>query len=486
MSLVKSIFWLTIAEVFFNLSGYIVHSGAGRILGPEDYGRYAVVVTLSIMTITLIGHGVPISMSKYLSEFYTKKPELVSVIKKKAFFLQVGLVGAAASVFFFFIPLLARVLGDLTLAPLFYLSILILPAYGLDSYYFYYYSGIRKFGFQSVLKIVRSFLRIVVIIGLIYLLGVKGAIWGYILVPFLVFILAWSFDIFHFRKSFSKIKKSVAFDWKKLLSYAWPITLFMIFYEVLISLDIYFIKGILRDDYQTGIYNSALLVARIPYFLFYALTVILLPSVSKLLSEKQKEKARKLVSDSLRLMLIVLIPVVVFLVGFSAPVIEFIFGSSFSEAAPILNVLSFGMAFLAIFYVLSFALNGSPKVKVSMKIAAFGMVLNAVLNFFFIKTWGIMGAAWATSLASLFVMSLSLFFSFKIFGNIIKFKSFFKMLIAGGLIGIISIFLTKGKFIFILWGIALFAGYLFFLYAFKEISVKDLKILAKIFKRKNA
>ena len=53
--IVKSVFWLTTAEIIYSLSGYAIHAGVGRILGPEGYGRYGLVITLTTMIIMLIG-----------------------------------------------------------------------------------------------------------------------------------------------------------------------------------------------------------------------------------------------------------------------------------------------------------------------------------------------------------------------------------------------------------------------------------------------
>ncbi|MGB5018305.1 MAG: oligosaccharide flippase family protein, partial [Candidatus Moraniibacteriota bacterium] len=66
-SLSRSLVWLTIAEMLFNISGYVIHAVAGRILGPADYGRYALVITLTTTVIILIGNGIPTAMSRYLS-----------------------------------------------------------------------------------------------------------------------------------------------------------------------------------------------------------------------------------------------------------------------------------------------------------------------------------------------------------------------------------------------------------------------------------
>ena len=48
---------MTLSEIIFNLSGYVIHSVAGRVMGPADYGRYGLVVTMTTMIIILIGNG---------------------------------------------------------------------------------------------------------------------------------------------------------------------------------------------------------------------------------------------------------------------------------------------------------------------------------------------------------------------------------------------------------------------------------------------
>ena len=137
--LAKSFFWVLISEILYNLSGYIVHSGMGRVLGPADYGRYGIVVTLSTMIIILIGNGIPTAMSKYLSENFEKNPGLIPVIKRKAAFLQTILIGTVFLIFYFSSPLIALLLKDETLTSLFKISAFIIPSFALASFYFFYY-----------------------------------------------------------------------------------------------------------------------------------------------------------------------------------------------------------------------------------------------------------------------------------------------------------------------------------------------------------
>ena len=203
-NLAKSTFWLVVSEIIFNLSGYIIHSFVGRILGPADYGRYGLVITLTTMVIILIGNGIPTAMAKYISEIFETNPRLVLVIKKKAIILQSILIGGITIIFFLSAPLISYVLGDTTLTPLFRISTLIIPAFAMASFYFSYYTGLHKFNIQSILKTLRSVLKVVAIIGLAYTFRVPGSIVGYALAAFSVFLIAFTLDQFKYTKEITK------------------------------------------------------------------------------------------------------------------------------------------------------------------------------------------------------------------------------------------------------------------------------------------
>ena len=394
--IVKSVFWLTAAEIIFNLSGYIVHSGVGRILGPAEYGRYGLVITLTTMIIMLIGRGIPSAMNKYISEISDTKPGLVRLIKKQAIIAQTILISSITIIFYLLAPVIALALKDPTLTPLFRLSSLIIPAFAAASFYFYYYTGIHRFNVQSALKVVRSVAKIMFIIGLAYLFKVKGSVIGYIAAPLLVFFVAWIIDKVWISKKFFD-NKDYDFDWHKLISYAWPITLFMLFYEILITVDLYFVKAMLQNDFLTGIYNGALTIGRIPYYLFYALTIVLLPTISKTTFQNDIKETKKVISQSLRFMIMLLLPITILMFVYAEPIINIFYGAGYEQAVPPMQVLVFGVGFLTVFYVMSFVFNGAGLVRIPMYIALVGMIAKIMLNYVLIQTHGIMRSEEHTS-----------------------------------------------------------------------------------------
>lgn len=483
MNLAKSALWIILSEIIFNFSGYIIHSVVGRILGPSDYGRFSLVITLTTMVIILVGRGIPTAMTKYLSEVFAKNPAMVSAIKRKAALLQFFLMSGITLLFFFSAPLIAWALGDPTLTPLFQLSSLIIPAFALTSFYVQYFIGLHQFNVQSILKTCRSLFRVIFVITLAYFFGVKGSVSGYILAPLAISFLAIIIDKFWIAKKYPADLKEI-FPARKLLNYAWQIVIFFIAYELLISIDLYLVKGILRNDHLTGIYNSALTIGRIPYYLFSALTIMILPVISKSMAEENPAKTSRIISQSLRLMLILLAPIIVIMAYFSEPLIKLFYSVKYLEAAAPMSILVYGVGFLTIFYVLSFVMNGAGKTRIPMIISLIGVVLNIILNYILIKKYALIGSAWAISITSFIAMLIMLFYLYREFKITVGLKSLIKILLASVILFFSCQIFSQGEFAFIAWSFILFVFYLTLLYFLREITKKDWDYLLDIIKRK--
>lgn len=486
-NLIKASFWLSLAELAFNISGYIIHALMGRILDPAGYGRFSIIITFTTMVIILIGRGVPISTSKHLGEITKDKINNYYITKKSALFLQLIIIVLTTTIYFLLAPVFANLLNDPGLANLFRLSSLIIPSFALASFYVYYFTGIKAFKKQSLLKFSRAIFKIFTIVGLGILYKIKGAVVGQALAPFLVFLIAYYIDPF----SISKLKKQEGFkkspiDFqlvKKLANFAGPIVIFMLFYEFMLSMNLYFVKAILRQDDLAGIYSAASTVSRIPYYLFFFMTIILLPKISELISNNNRKEAQQLLKKAFKYLFISLTPITFILSLFSESIVRFFYGNHYASAGEIMSILIFGFAFLTIFYIITFVLNGAGNNKFPVVTAVTGTLINGILNFYLIKKFGLIGSAWATTITAFVIMSWALTYANKKIANFINFISIFKYLLTSLLIYFLGLnIFYQGKFIFILWSSILVLIYLFIMWITKEISEKDWEYLVKSFK----
>lgn len=486
----SALVWLTASEIIFNVAGYVIQASVGRILGPADYGRYGLVVTLTTMIIILIGNGIPTAMSKYLAEVFENAPEKILGIKQKAIQLQIILMSGITIVFFFASPLIAWALHDPSLTPLFRLSSLIIPAFAAASFYFYYYTGLHFFRLQAILKTVRAFGRIVFIISFAYFFGVQGAVSGYIAAPLFVFTVALLCDVFITHRYLPDVKQPkneiIAFSGKTILAYAGPLALFLLFYEFILTLDLYFVKSLLQSDYLTGIYNAAITAGRIPYYLFYALTIILLPAISKSTAERNDAETKSLVGKSLRLLVLLLFPIITLLVAYAPQTMRFFYGAKYADGASTMGIYAIGVGFLTVFYVLSFALNGAGLVKIPMKLSIGGFLGMITLNFIFIPLYGIIGAALATTLVSFVLMIGILLYTKRHFNVHPSFRTLLVSTVSAVCIALLAYFLPHGTISFIISGTMLFFLYFGLLKLSGELHSSDIAPLVRLFHKRQA
>jgi len=463
MTLGRSFFWLFFAEFLFYASGYVVHMGAGRILGVEDYGRYTLVITVTILVANLVGAGLPIAMGKFLSEAHAQKDSVLArVIKKKVALWQMLFMVFLGGGFFFLAPLLAGVLGDPTLAPLFVLASLIIPLYGADLYYFHYYSGLKRFDVQSWLKMARSILRMSIILGFAYWFHLAGMIAGYIVVPLIVFLLAWGIDhvtqretlnvkrwkkyilipLLQLKERFSRgsgggallrERRSVcaravhrarmniprrtlnAFTFSRAWKLAGATILFLASFEILVSFDVYFLKYFFGSDTLVGEYNASLTIARIPTFLFYALTIILLPTISQSHALQDTNRAKKLISLVLKYMSFVTLAFVFLLVAFPRTIVQLIFGAEFAQATLILPGLGVALGLLTFLYVLGFAFIATGRAWIPVAIGIGALCANIFLATILASSLGMLGVILAKLVTAFFVFFSVLIASRRVF-----------------------------------------------------------------------
>jgi len=480
---VKSIFWLTLSEILFNLSGYIIHAVAGRHLGPADYGRYSLVITLTTVIVVLVGNGIPTAMSRYLSEAFEKNPSMVFSIKKQGVRLQTLVIGLVTIVFFLISPLIARALNDPTLTPLFQLSSLIIPAFAAASFYFSYFTGLHLFNHQSTLKSFRSVVRVTIIVGLVLVFGLQGAIIGYIIAPLLTFLLGLYLDkkvsLQYGYHDETLISSQSSFPYQKLLNYAYPITLFMLFYEIFVSIDLYLIKALLKNDVLTGLYNAALTIGRIPYYLFYALSIFLLPALAKIKSENDTKKLSTVMTQAMRYAGIILLPTYILITAYATPLTKLFFGNKYISSAPVLQILVLGLSFLTVFYLLCSALNGIGRARLSMWLSIIGTIFNVILNYILIKQNGIIGAAYATTISAIITTVIALIISQRYIPLFFHWSVIFKTIITGIILWYATSLFPARNSIFILYSFILGIAYLYALFLLGVITKEDVSHIYK-------
>jgi O-antigen/teichoic acid export membrane protein len=247
------------------------------------------------------------------------------------------------------------------------------------------------------LNILKRLLFSILALYLVYIgYGVVGVLVGHIISTSIVSILAYAIlsQYIDFRNIFTKIPER--FPKTKLLSFN-SLSIVLIFLTgSLYHVDILFLR-LLVGDQATGHYKAALVVAEFLWFVPNVLQMVLLHSSSQLWSNDRVDRITSLASRTTRYNLTLLLLLMSGLAALAHDFIPIYYGSEFDAAVlPLLlllpGVLGFALA-RPIFAI------GQGKGQLQILIAATGTasLINVFLNALLIPSYGMMGAAVATS-----------------------------------------------------------------------------------------
>ena len=458
------------ARFLFVLSSFLIHIILGRSLGPEKYGLFGIVIALFNLWFVFLSNGLRQAISKYISEFRN----LSAVIYKKALFLQIILSLFLSSIFFLGAQKIALFLGDINLTGFFRFSSLILPFSAIYFIGLGKLNGEKRFGREAIVMSIYYLLRLTGVIGLVVVLGwgINGAIGGIFLASVITCFL--SIILNKCRNTQDN------FPTQKLISFALPTLLFFLTINLLMNLDLFFVKKLIAQEEFTGFYTAALTIARMPYFLFYAFSATLLPTISHSFARGNLTQMRTYITQYLRYFLLSALPLAVLISAKAANLMVFIYGTKYENSGTPLTIIIFGMFFLSFFMLLATTLFGIGRAKLALLIQAFLIPLDILLIYCFIPRFGLVGAALAPTLAS---FAGVLFMSFSVYKKLqvcLPLYSSIKIVSANLIIFTLSkCFSPQGIWLFFFFIISLLF-YLLLLWLFKEIKKEDWQLLKGI------
>ena len=274
------------------------------------------------------------------------------------------------------------------------------------------------------MKIARGIFRIAWIVGLAYFIGLNGAIYGSILAPLSVFVVAIIIEMFFIKVEEDErvetrfITSLQPYPYKKILAYAGGFILFLVFYEFYIRADMYLIKAITHSDTNTGLYNAAFTIALIPYYVMFALTFILFPTMSNLAKKKDYAQIQDLLKKVILFLFAILIPSAIVMALMPEFLITVFFGNKFLPAAYLIPYLLGGTIFITIFFVLASVFNGANMTRIPASITAIALIGGISANIHFLPIYGLQVTAITFSCTATFMgISALIFMYLKFFKN---------------------------------------------------------------------
>jgi stage V sporulation protein B len=489
---------ITLAKVYFILTGFVVQVGLPRLLGsPTAFGQYSLVMSIaSVLNNVLIAATVQ-SVSKRVSEDEGLAPARL----RQGLILQLGIGLALALGLFATAPLLARVAYDDELTKLLRIAAIVPLCYAIYAALVGSINGRRLFLQQAKLDVTFSTVRTFAILGAAALgLGAAGAISGFAFGALTILLVALA--VVGIGKPGPQLPLRTWF------SFLLPIVLFQTMLNGTLLLDVWVLNNTVaqlgielglsaaqaseRASTYVGLYKAGQNFAFVPYQIILAVTFIVFPLVSRATASGDIQTARVHIDSALRFSAIVLFALAAPISGAADSLIRLAYGQAFLAGAETLRILVFGEVGLALFVIIATILSGGGKPSASAWSGLVGLVIVIVANRVLVRAVGLNDgvlsiAALATSLgplAALIVSSIALRASLGVWPPVLTFARCALSAVAGyyGAHAVPQLSAWMAPLAMIAGALAYFAA----LFASRELKPADLRALLDALRKRAA
>jgi O-antigen/teichoic acid export membrane protein len=397
----KNTSWMMGEKLFTFILSLVVSVFVARYLGPEDFGILSYAISVSSLFAIATHMGLSGLSVRELVNNPKEHKEIIGTIFGIKF--VAGLVAMVAFIVFIVLT------GDENEVEFWVLlivsgTILLKPFEVVD---FWFQSKVEA-KYSSIVRAIGSislsiFKVILVILGAQLLAFAAASLFQSILIAFL-------FILFFIRKADLPLK-TLQFKFSKakiLLGQGWMIMLGAVFTMVYLKIDQIMIRWLI-DVEEVGVYSVATKLSEAWYFIP---TVIVSSLFPKLLELRKKDEIQfksrfQQLFDFLFIMALMLAIIVTFI---AQPLIDFLYGTAYEEAAIILSIHIWAGVFIFMRAAFSKWILVEDAIAFSMITQGSGALSNIILNVIFIPLYGGIGAAIATILSYAMASYFSLFF----------------------------------------------------------------------------
>ena len=207
---------------------------------------------------------------------------------------------------------------------------------------------------------------------------------------------------YYFAKPYFHLTKKIDWTWvKKLLhygKYTFGTNLSTMAYK---NVDKMMLGKMLLGTLST--YDLSIKINNLAEVPTMTLAAILFPQSAKRANTEGVSSAKYLYEKSVGVLLAIILPVVIVILLGADVIINIIGSEKYASSAPILRLTIFYGVFMAFAMQFGTILDSVGKPKLNFIITTLGAIINLTCNYFFIKTYGLYGAAYG-SLIAMFIM----------------------------------------------------------------------------------
>lgn len=392
IKVLKNISWLVIDKVIKLAIGLFVGVWVARYLGPQNFGS----LNYAIAFIGIFGSISTLGLNNIVIKDLVENPNNSNNILGSAFVLQ--LIGSIVTIF---MVNLVTIYFDAENQKVQLIVAII------SCTLFFQTTSVIKYYFESKISskytvLIENIAFIMMALTRVILIKKNASVYAFAwVIAAEAFIISIGLIVIYFYKDnqYKKWRFKIN-ECKNLLNNSWPMLLSGMAIMLYMRID-QIMLGKMLGDSEVGIFSAALRLSEV----WYMIPMIILPSLYPILIDNKKNnevKYNSLVQLTLDFMVGIALLIAVVITVFSDDLIVLIYGDNYKSAAPVLAVHIWASIFVFIGVAGSYWYLTENLQKLSFYRTILGAIINIVLNYILIPTYGVLGSAIATVTAQAF------------------------------------------------------------------------------------
>ncbi|BAI60849.1 putative polysaccharide biosynthesis protein [Methanocella paludicola SANAE] len=400
------LYWAFISIAVSSLVQLLLRVVLGRDLGVSGLGIYTLIFTIYLFGMQFANFGIGSALTKYVAEYrddlkkiteYTTSGILGSFIYGSAISVILFLSSDLVAVNIFHYPDMGYLLKVLAFC---------FPFIAVQKSVLGVLNGWQKITHYAIINIAQNtlvFLSSILLVIVLHL-GINGAVLGLVLPT----IVVGSLSLAYVKRSLFMPRKLLDGILIKLSGFGFYVTLANSVSLINSQVNVLLI-GVFLNDTQVGYFAVAGILIQGMSLLPSAVQTIISPKISRLHGNEDYSGIRKIIKSTFMYTFIITVLLSISLILFGRYLIDIFFSDVFAPAYLPLVLLVIGQIAYAPLVSIGSALAYIGKVNVVFKIEIASMAFSVLLNILLIPTFGINGAAAATSISLILTTVLNLY-----------------------------------------------------------------------------
>ena len=405
VSQIKNLGIVFILRILGMLLAYGAMMYISNMYGAAAYGRYSISLTLWQFLVLVFSLGLPNTIVKLTADhrFYKDGKPQNQYLNKSLILVVFSGVLCALLLFFSKEWLALTVFKDRYLIGYFKILSYFIVFGILYFFLLEFIRGKKSFTRFSVFQNVLPYLILIPLLFFFkkYNLSESNIIFAY---AFSLSILGLILLVYYPRKT----NLETNYSYKSIFSLSLPLLFSAAFIFISNWTDI-FMLGNMVSKKDVGIYNASYKLASIALVVINSINIILAPKISDLFSRDKIDEINIEVQKATKLVSLITIPMVLVLIIFSEQLLS-LFGPEFVEGKSALIIISVGLLFNALSGSVGQILSMTNHQKTLRNYTIVSAVLNIIMNYFFIKSYGFVGAALASVISNIFLNTICIIY----------------------------------------------------------------------------